>query len=84
MRMRITCEGVAPRACGFIMEDVDADQHFCYDVAVVRGIAASLPDKALRQSDQAAAIDLQKAVQQHSEYTNVRRLMSSYVDSYFE
>ena len=53
------------------MEDVD--QHFCYDLAVVRGIAASLPDKALRQSDQVppAAIDLQKAVQQHSEYTNV-------------
>ena len=53
------------------MEDVD--QHFCYDLAVVRRIAASLPDKALRQSDQVppAAIDLQKAVQQHSEYTNV-------------
>ena len=55
------------------MEDVDADRYFCYDVAVVRGIAASLPDKALRQSDQVppAAIDLQKAVQQHSEYINV-------------
>ena len=49
-----------------------ADPHFCcYDLAVVRGIAASLPEKALRQNDQVAAIDLQTAARQHSEYINV-------------
>ncbi|CAI8017712.1 N(G),N(G)-dimethylarginine dimethylaminohydrolase 1 [Geodia barretti] len=43
---------------------------FCYDLAVVRGVAASLPEKALRQSD-SVAVDLQIAQQQHSEYTRV-------------
>ena len=41
-----------------------------YDLAVVRGVAASLPDSALRQSG-GVAVDFQTAVQQHSEYTRV-------------
>ena len=45
---------------------------FKYDLAVVRGVAASLPDSALRQSG-GVAVDFQTAVQQHSEYTRVIR-----------
>ena len=50
-----------------------SSEMFCYDLAVVRGVAASLPEKALRQSD-SVAVDLQIAQQQHSEYTRVRRM----------
>ena len=44
-----------------------------YDLAVVRGIAASLPDEALRQDQQVppVLVDLEKALQQHSKYTQV-------------
>ena len=41
---------------------------FCYDIAIVRGIASSLPDKALRQSGK-VEVTLQIATQQHREYT---------------
>lgn len=52
------------------MEARDVWRAFCYDVALLRGIASSLPDKALRQSDQ-VEVDLQTATQQHREYTEV-------------
>lgn len=41
-----------------------------YDLAVVRGVAASLSARALRQSD-SVVVDLQTALKQHSEYTRV-------------
>lgn len=43
---------------------------FCYDLAMVRGIANSLPDNALRKSD-SVVVDLQTATEQHREYTEV-------------
>lgn len=41
-----------------------------YDLAVVRGVAASLPNEALRQANQ-VLIDLERAMQQHLQYTEV-------------
>ena len=44
-----------------------------YDLAVVRGVAASLPNEALRQANQVPppSVDLERAMQQHLQYTEV-------------
>lgn len=44
-----------------------------YDLAVVRNLATSLPGEALRQNN-LAAVELQKARQQHSQYTKVTNI----------
>ena len=54
-------------------DPIDLSAMFRYDVAVVCGVAASLPAAALRQDEQMLPVDLQKAKDQHEKYVQVRR-----------
>lgn len=75
-----------PTTQGLVMEGNDVWKAFCYDVAMVRGIASSLPDKALRQSGK-VEVALQTAIQQHREYIEasffINIFMRSISVSYF-
>ncbi len=46
---------------------------FRYSKAVVCGVAAALPEAALRQCEAGQPVDLQKAREQHREYVEVLR-----------